>query len=47
MVLNKSGKLSSAAQGNIQLVFVGFKLRDMELLFLTWAGLCGTAHPWI
>ena len=35
-----------SARGNIQLVFVGFKLWNRELLFLTWARLWGTAHPW-
>jgi len=26
--------------------FVGFKLSNMEFLFLTWAGLCGPTNPW-
>lgn len=47
MVLNHSEEVSSVPQGNTQVVFVGFKLRDLEFPFLTCAGLCGTANSWI
>lgn len=45
MVLKKPGKLSLVSQRK-SLVFAGFKCRDMEFLFLTWAGLCGPTNPW-